>query len=227
MAEITLAAELGRPVGSAASRRLRNQGRIPAVVYGHGTDPLPISVAARELRTALSTEAGINALLSLQVEGGSGYLAMARDIQRHPVRHTVIHVDFQVVNRDEAVTADVPLNLVGEAVEVGRADGIVEQQLFSVPVKATPADIPNSLEIDVSRLTVGDSLRVADISLPARVEVDVDPDTVAVTAIASRLARGAEGAAAEEGAAGTEGGAAGAEGEPLAAADTAGTEGEG
>ena len=219
MADITLAAELGRPVGSAASRRLRHQGRIPAVVYGHGADPLPISVAARELRAALSTDAGINALLSLQVDGGSGYLAMARDIQRHPVRHTVIHVDFQVVNRDEAVVADVPLNLTGEAVEVGRADGIVEQQLFSVPVKAKPADIPNSLEIDVSRLTVGDSLRVADIALPAGVEVDVDPDTVAVSGIASRLARA-------EGAEGAEPGAEGAEGEPLAAADGAGAEGE-
>lgn len=220
MADITLAAERGRPVGSAASRRLRNQGRIPAVVYGHDADPLPISVVARELRAALSTEAGINALLSLRVDGGSDYLAMARDIQRHPVRHTVIHVDFQVVRRDEAVGADVALNLVGEAIEVAHADGIVEQQLFSVPVIAKPADIPNALEIDVSTLTVGESLRVADIVLPAGVEVDVDTDTVAVTAIPSRFARaGAEGA--EEGGAA----AAEAEGTPLAPADAAGGEG--
>lgn len=197
MAEITLHAERGRTVGSAAARRLRHEGRIPAVVYGHGSEPLPISVDGRDLRTALSTEAGLNALLSLQV-GDESHLAMARDIQRHPVRHTVTHVDFQLVNRNEAMAAEVPLTLVGEAEEVEHADGVVEQQLFSVPVQAVPGDIPPHLELDVSALVVGGSLRLADISLPPGVEVVGDPETVAVTAVAPSVTEEEPGVGAGE-----------------------------
>ncbi len=137
MAEITLDAEAGRPAGSRPARRLRAEGRIPAVVYGHGTDPLPVSVVGRELRAALSSEAGLNALLSLKV-GGDSYLTMAREIQRHPVRGTVVHVDFQVVDREQTVSAEVPVNLVGEATEVDHADGVVDQQLQFVPARERP-----------------------------------------------------------------------------------------
>jgi large subunit ribosomal protein L25 len=113
MAEITLVAEPGRSGGSAASRRLRAAGRIPAVVYGHGSTATAVSVDGRELRQALSGEAGLNQLLNLQIDGAS-QLALARAIQRHPVRHTVLHVDFQVVRRDEVISAEVPILLQGE-----------------------------------------------------------------------------------------------------------------
>jgi large subunit ribosomal protein L25 len=179
MAEITLAAEIGRPLGSRATRRLRASGRIPGIVYGHGAEPVPVAVAARDLRIALSSESGSNALLSLDT-GQESYLTLARDIQRHPVRNTVTHVDFLIVGRDEVIAAEVPIILVGEAIEVQHGDGLVEQQLFALSVHARPADIPTSVEVDISGLTIGDSVRVADLDLPAGVSTDVDGEAAIV-----------------------------------------------
>lgn len=181
MAEITLVAESGRATGSSSSRRLRSEGRIPAVVYGHGIDPISVSVDARELRTALSGEAGSRALLSLQI-GGEAHLAMARQLQRHPVRHTVTHIDFQVVRHDEIISAEVPVHLTGEAIEVNRADGLIEHELQALPVRSTPGGLPSSFEVDISALSIGDSIRASDLPLPEGVELDTDPDTVVVSA---------------------------------------------
>ncbi|MGH9208179.1 MAG: 50S ribosomal protein L25, partial [Acidimicrobiales bacterium] len=174
MAEIKVAAEVGRPIGSRPARRLRRDGRIPGVIYGHGIDPLPVAVEARSLRAALTTEAGLNALLAIEVDGTS-HLTLAREIQRHPVRGSVSHVDFQVVRRDEVVTSDVPINLVGEAAEVHKGDGMVEQQLFSLSVQAVPAAIPNIIEVDISDLTIGQAIRVVDIVLPQGASTELDP----------------------------------------------------
>src|ERR1700728_2232991 len=180
MPEIVLDAQIGRTSGSAEARRLRREGLVPGTVYGHGSDPVSVAVGARDLRTALSGEAGTNALLSLQA-GQHTYLTLARELQRHPVRGTVTHVDFQIVRRDELISAEIPVNLIGEALEVQHGDGMVEQQLFTLPVRAFTADIPNFVELDISSLTIGTSLRVADLQLPDAVAVDVDPDvTVAV-----------------------------------------------
>ena len=196
MAEITLIAELGRSPGSAASRRLRSAGRIPGVVYGHGLAATSVSVDARDLRHALSGEAGLNQLLSLNV-GSDTHLAMARSLQRHPVRHTVIHVDFQVVRRDEVIAADVPVVMVGEAKAVEQEKGIVEQVLNSLTVKATPDRIPSHLEIDISGLRVGEGVRVGDLTLPPSVTTDVNPDEIVVNASISRAAVELEAAEAE------------------------------
>src|SRR5688572_8794233 len=141
MAEITLVAETGRPAGSAASRRLRREGKIPGVVYGHGMQPVPVSVDGRELRHALTGDAGLNALLNLQVDGDT-HLTMARVLQRDPVRSTVTHVDFQVVSRDEIISADVPVHLIGEAKQVVGEGGVVEHSITSLTVSATPSRIP-------------------------------------------------------------------------------------
>ncbi|HVM01789.1 MAG TPA: 50S ribosomal protein L25 [Acidimicrobiales bacterium] len=225
MPEITLPAETGRALGSRSSGRLRAAGKIPGVVYGHGIEPLPVAVDARALRAALTTEAGFNALLDVRVEGTS-HLAMARDLQRHPVRHTVVHVDFQVVRRDEVISADVPVALVGEPEEVHRRDGVVEQQLFQLAVHATPGRIPNAVEVDVSGLAIGDTVRVGDLALPPGVTTDVDPEAPVVVAqppqvSAEDLLTEAEQAAAEQ--AGAE--EAGAEGAAEPAAGAEGGEG--
>jgi large subunit ribosomal protein L25 len=204
MAEITLVAEAGREVGSRPARRQRASGRIPAVVYGEGVEPVAVTVAARELRAALSSEAGLNALLSLDI-AGKRYLTLARELQRHPVRGTLIHVDFQVVNPDREVTADVPITLVGEAIELQRADGVLEQMLFVMPIKARPAAIPSHLEVDISDLVIGASVRVVDIALPPGVSADIDPEAAIAIGSAPRVAvEAAEGEAAE-GEAGEEG----------------------
>jgi large subunit ribosomal protein L25 len=202
MPEITLEAEVGRPLGSRPARRLRRDGMIPGVVYGHGTDPVPVAVAGRDLRTALAGASGANTLLSLKA-GDRTFLTLAREMQRHPVRGTVTHVDFQIVRRDEVIAADVPIALVGEAIEVHHGDGLVDQQLFTLPVRAKPADIPSVVELDVSGLTIGGALRVADLVLPRGVTTDLEDDAVVVNGQPPRVqavaGEGAEGAATEAG----------------------------
>jgi large subunit ribosomal protein L25 len=187
MAEITLAAEAGRIIGSRASGRLRAAGRIPGVVYGHGQDPLPVSVDARELRHALSTEAALNQLLELAVDG-QRLLTLAREVQRHPVRNTVTHVDFLIVRRDEVITTDVPIVMVGEAKAVEQERGVVAQPLASLSVRATPAHIPPHIEVDITEMAVGDTVRVGDLRLPRGVTTEVDAEEAVITATTSEVA---------------------------------------
>jgi large subunit ribosomal protein L25 len=221
MPETTLVAEPGRTIGTSSTRRLRNEGKIPGVVYGHGTDPVPVSVVGREFRTAMSGEASLNTLLTLDVDGTS-YLTLARDIQRHPVKGTVTHIDFLIVRRDEVIAAEVTINLIGEAVEVHHGDGVVDQQLFTLPIRAIPTAIPSSLEIDISDLIIGAALKVSDITLPDGVTADIDDDVSVVVGQPPRVAttgeegfegEGAEGEEGIEGAEGAEGAEASSEGE--------------
>ncbi|MGH9018373.1 MAG: 50S ribosomal protein L25 [Acidimicrobiales bacterium] len=223
MAEFTLVAEAGRTVGSRTARRLRHDGRIPAVVYGNGVDPISVTVGARDLRAALSTDAGVNAVLSLQV-GGTTLTTMARELQRHPVRNTVIHVDFQVVDPNREITSEVSITLVGEALELHRADGILDQQLFALPIRSRPSDIPTHLEVDITELTIGSSVRVADIVLPPGVATDLDPESVVAAGQAPRVSEAAEVAEGEEGAEAPEAAAASTSGGD-AAAESAGGDG--
>jgi large subunit ribosomal protein L25 len=177
--EIDLPADAGRPTGSRAASRLRAAGKIPGVIYGHGIDPVAVAVDGRALRSALHTEAGLNALLNLHLDGES-HLAVVREVQRHPVRNTVVHVDFQVVRRDEIIAAEVPVELVGEAEAVHREDGVVDHHLFTLTVHATPGRVPNCIEVDVSELAIGDTIRVGDLPLPDGVTTDVDPEMAVV-----------------------------------------------
>jgi len=218
MAEFTLAAEVGRPHGSRATRRLRREGKIPGVIYGHGTDPVPVAVVGRELRHALNGEAGANQLLSLDT-GEATYLALARAMQRDPVAQTVIHVDFQIVRRDEVISADVQVVLVGEALEVQHGDGLVDQQMFALTVNARPSEIPTSIELDISELTIGAQLRVSDLQLPSGVTTDVDPETAVVIGQPPRVVALEEEGEAVEGEEGEEAAAAPAEASGEAAAE--------
>ncbi|HTV10542.1 MAG TPA: 50S ribosomal protein L25 [Acidimicrobiales bacterium] len=195
MPEITLLAEVGRTTGSAESRRLRHGGRIPAIVYGHGMEPLSISIGARDLRTALSAH-GVNQVLSLQVDGAT-HLVLARQLQRHPVRRTVSHVDFQVVRTDEVVTAEVPLVIVGTAALVEQERGVLEHTLTSLTIRTTPTQIPEEITVDVTDLEVGGAIRVGDLKLPAGIRTEVDPEEVVVVATAARAEVAAEEAPAE------------------------------
>ena len=180
MSEIVLSAGTDRVTGTRSSRRLRRASRVPGVVYGLSQDPVSIDVAWADLREALTTDAGVNAVIHLEI-GGEKQMSIVKEIQRHPVGRDVTHVDFLRIDPDQDVTVDVPLVMVGDAKAVTDADGMVDQNLFSLTVNAAPDSIPNELEVDISDLTVGDSLRVADIALPAGVTTDVDPEeTVAV-----------------------------------------------
>lgn len=178
--QITLNAATDRQLGSRASRRLRREGKVPGVVYGHGTEPTSVAVEWSDLRAALTTDAGLNALINLQVDGDSK-LTIVKDMQRHPVRRDVTHVDFIVIDRDTKLEVEVPLVL--ENTDGDNLNGlVVDQQLFSLPVAAKPDAIPNELVVDCSALTVDEPVRAGSVVLPDGVELNVDPEDPIVTA---------------------------------------------
>jgi large subunit ribosomal protein L25 len=212
MAEITVTAETGRPTGSRASGRLRSEGKVPGVVYGLGQDPVTVGVPWRELRHALTGEAALNALIDLRFDGHAE-LVMVKELQRHPVRRNVLHVDFLRVSRDQELTVDVPVTLVGEASAVLDVDGVVEQVLFAVAITAKPQSIPNELMLDISHLAPGDTLRVSDLPMPAGVVAASDPDEPVVATSVGSATEAAEGEAEGEAAEGEAGTGEGADGE--------------
>ena len=187
MQEVVLPLELGRATGSGSSRRLRLQGKVPATVYGLGKDAVSVSVDYRELRGALSTEAGLNVVLSLDI-GGEHEMALVKEMQRNPLRDEVTHVDFLRVEPDSDVAVEVPIRLTGVASAVLDINGIVERTLDTLRVLAKPRSIPNELVLDVSDLTVGDTLTVADLELPFGVTALVDETAPVVSGIITRSA---------------------------------------
>ena len=185
MDEIVLTAATGRTVGTRPSRRLRATGDIPAVVYGLDQEPVTVTVEWPELRRAITTEAGLNAVIQLEIDGDR-HLSIVKDIQRHPVRRDVLHVDFIRIDPDREVVVDVPIVFVGDAEEVTNNDGMVDQNLFALTISSTPSNIPTEIEIDISALTIGDSLRVGDLVLPQGVTTEVDPDDAVAVAMITR-----------------------------------------
>ena len=187
MSEVTLTASTGRETGTRPSRRLRREGLIPGVVYGEGKDATVLSVDRKELRRALSTDAGQNALISLTVDGTT-YLTVVKELQRHPVRREVTHVDFLTVDPDAAIEVEVPIHLVGEAKEVSQNGGITEQRLMALKVLVKPGAIPDGIDADITDLTLTTTITAADLVLPAGVELVTDPEQAVVTAELTRAA---------------------------------------
>jgi len=164
MADQQLKAEPREGAGKGVARKLRAAGRVPAVLYGHGKDTRWLSVDARDLFHLLHGAAGGNVLIDLVVDGEKT-MAMAREIQRDHVRGQYLHVDFLEVRRDEKVTVDVPVHLVGESVGV-KAGGVLEHHLWELKIECLPQDLPDAIEADISALSVNDSLHVSDIVVP-------------------------------------------------------------
>lgn len=177
---LTLTAETDRAIGSRSSRRLRKEGKIPAVIYGAGDDPTPIAVEWSALRAALTTPAGFNALITLEF-GDTERLTIVKDMQRHPVRRDVTHVDFIIIDRSKPLDVDVPVTLENTDADHLK-ELVVDQQLFSLPVSSLPGSIPNEFVIDCISLTLDDPIRAESIDLPSGVELNVDPDEPIVIA---------------------------------------------
>jgi large subunit ribosomal protein L25 len=176
MAEVRIDASRRDQYGKGAARRVRASGRVPAIVYGHGMEPLPIALDRREFVTALQTEAGMNVLLDIQVDGDTT-LALMKDLHRDPVRGTLLHADFIKVDRDEEVEVEVPIHLVGEAVGV-KEGGALEHPLNSVHVRCKATEVPQSIDADISGLKIGDSLRIAELATGRTFQILNDPDSV-------------------------------------------------
>lgn len=172
MAEV-LEAQTGRALGSRSSGRLRREGYVPAVLYGLGMEPVHLSLEWPPLRRALNATGGGSSPLRIRVDG-TEHLTLVKDLQRHPVRRDVLHIDFLAVDPDEKVDVDVLLVTTGVE-ELGTADqDKVVLELRSLAVSCKPAAIPSEIQVDVSGLTADTQIRVADLTLPAGVTTDVD-----------------------------------------------------
>ncbi|MEI2640414.1 MAG: 50S ribosomal protein L25 [Microthrixaceae bacterium] len=187
MSDATLTAESGRQTGTSASRRARHDRQLPGVVYGAGKDSIAITVDKKDFRLAMSTEAGINAVIDLQVDGGSDQV-IVREVQRHPVRRDVIHVDFMRIDPTRPIELDVPLHLVGEAKKVTVNGGMTEQRLNRIRVRAAADRIPGKIEVDISEMTLERSLLVKDLNLPEGLVCLTSPQLAVVTAELTRAA---------------------------------------
>ncbi len=192
-------------LGSAEARRLRRQGLVPGVLYGRET-PVAISIAERDLRAALTGDAGLNAVLDVVVDSGKAHASVLKEYQLDPVRGTVTHVDLQEVRLDRTIHATVSLHLVGEAAGT-KEGGVLTQALTEINVEALPMDVPAAVEFDVSELRLGGSAHLSEIALPDGVTLVDDGETVFASVTQpsreepEELAEGGEEAAAGDAAA--------------------------
>jgi large subunit ribosomal protein L25 len=208
--------------GKGSARKLRAAGRVPGVVYGRGGDPVLISADARELFHILHTEAGMNVLVELRVDGDT-LLAMPREVQRDHLRGVFKHVDFLRIARDEKVTVEIPVHVIGDSEGV-RMGGVVEHHLWNLQVECFPQDVPASIEADITHVALNDSLKVSDLELPGSVTILTDPEEIVVSVVPPQVLRvEAEEEAAEAEAAEAE---AAAEGAAAEAAENAGESGD-
>jgi len=188
--ERKLKAEPRTDTGKGAARKIRAAGRVPAVVYGHGADPLPVSIEARELFHLLHTDAGMNILVDMRVDHDS-FLAMPREIQRDNLKGRFLHVDFLRIARDEKVSVEVPIHLGGESHGV-KEGGVIEHHLWNLHLECLPQDVPASIEADISGLGINESLKVSDLRVPAALTVLTSPDEVIVSVVPPQILRALE-----------------------------------
>jgi large subunit ribosomal protein L25 len=217
--ERKLEAERRTGTGKGVAHKIRAAGRVPAVVYGHGAESVALSVDARELFHTLHTDAGMNVLVDLKVDGET-LLTMPREIQQDHLRGVFLHVDFLRIARDQKIAVEVPIQITGESAGV-KAGGVVEHHLWNLHLEAFPQDVPASLEADITKLGIGDSLKVSDLKISDKLTVLTDADETVVSVVEPQVLRleeeveAVEGVEAEpgaEGATGQEAEQAGAEG---------------
>lgn len=218
--EVTLDAEARPGTGKGVNRKLRAAGKVPGVIYGRGSTPTPVAVERMALMRAFKTDAGRNVLIDIKLEGET-HLTLARELQRNPVGGAILHVDFLKIARDVAIEVDVPIHIEGESPGV-KEGGVIEHHLWNVRVSCLPTNVPDRLTADVSRMIIGDMLRVGDLITIEGVTILTDAEEAVLgvvvpqvlqveepVAVEGELAEGEEAAEAAEG----EEGAPAAEGE--------------
>ncbi|HZE34573.1 MAG TPA: 50S ribosomal protein L25/general stress protein Ctc [Actinoallomurus sp.] len=210
MSEVRIAAEPRTEFGKGPARRTRRAGKVPAVLYGHGTDPRHISLPGHELMLALKSA---NVLLRVQGLDGGEELALPKDVQRDPLKGFLEHVDLVVVTRGEKVTVEVPIQLTGDIAP----DGMLDQQLIQVSLEVEATHIPQAVEVSVEGMVVGDAIHAKDLKLPTGATLDAEDDALVLHVIAAPTAAQMEAELGEgeaaEGEAAAEGEGAAAEGE--------------
>src|SRR5262245_14626595 len=172
--------------GSGDSRRLRADGFIPGVLYGAGKPAQSFTVNERALRDVLTGEHGTNAILDVVIDGGKPHHAVLKDYQLHPIRKRLLHIDLQEVRLDVAIQSAVHIELVGES-EGQKFGGVLTQVTREVLVEALPMSVPDKLELDITSMEIGDSLRVSDLVVPEDVTILTDPEEVLASVIQPRV----------------------------------------
>lgn len=184
--------------GKGAARKLRGTGRIPGVVYGRHEDTRAVSVDAHELEVLFSRISVENTIIELSVEGEKEAVsALVREVQSHPYRNEVVHVDFYQVHAGEELEVDVPIRLEGVPAGVREEGGVLDHVIHELTVRCLPSNIPNVLTLDVSAMEIGDSLHVSDLPLPEGVTSMIDGERTVCGVAAPRIE---EEPAVEEGA---------------------------
>jgi large subunit ribosomal protein L25 len=184
VSEVRISAEPRTEFGKGGARRTRRAGKVPAVLYGHGTDPRHISLPTREFERALHTDAGSNVLLTLAIEGGSDELALPKSIQRDPVRGVIEHVDLILVRRGEKITVEVPVHISGDVA----SGGLLDTQLTTLSVLTEATHIPSGFEVSIDGLEIGSAIHAKEVELPSGTELVTDGDAVVVHVMAAPTA---------------------------------------
>src|SRR5436305_8217330 len=199
MATVSFNATAREGTGKGAARTLRRQGQVPAVIYGHGREPLSLSLNARDLDKMLGHIQAESTVIEVTVDGHTSK-TLIREIQRHPIKRQILHVDFQALVAGEKVTVSIPIVLTGIPEGVRLEGAVLDQTLRELEIEVDPSNIPDHVELDVTNLVIGDSLHVSDIKLPEGVEILDAPETsVAVLAAPRAVMEEAPAADAVEG----------------------------
>ena len=185
MAIASLSATARDGAGTGNARKLRQNGQVPAVIYGHGREPQSLSIVARDLDKLLTQVPAESTVFELAIDGKTAR-TLIREIQRHPFKKQILHVDFMELVAGEKVIVDIPLVFVGTPEGVRTGGGLLEQILHSIEVNVDPSSIPNHIDVDVSQLIMGHSVHVRDLNLPEGVEVLTDVDATVCAVIAPR-----------------------------------------
>jgi large subunit ribosomal protein L25 len=201
MATANLSAKTRSATGKGVARKLRAAGEVPAVIYGHNREPQALSLNAHELALLLEKVPYQSTVIELAIEGGNAR-TLIRELQRHPFKKQILHVDFQELVAGEKVTVKVPLHYTGVPEGVRLGGGVLDQILHEVEISVDPANIPGHITVDVTALTIGHSIHAGEVPLPAGVELLTDADaTVCVCAapkVSEEAAPAAEGAGEPE-----------------------------
>ena len=182
MPEVKIAAETRDEFGKGAARRIRRGGRVPAVLYGHGTETRHLTLPGHDMMLALKTP---NVLLRLEGLKNGSEIALPKAVQRDPLKGFIEHVDLILVRRGEKVTVEVPLRVSGE---IAPGDGLLNQALVQIPVEADATNIPQGIDVDVEGMEIGQAVHASDLTLPPGVTLQVEPDTLVLHVIAQQVA---------------------------------------
>lgn len=194
----SLQAEDRKRTGTGVLKEMRREGFIPSVIYGNGFENRKVKVNSKQFRDLVSHTASTNILVDLQLDGGESQLALVRELQHDPLSGAVLHADFLAVKADSAITAQLPVELVGEAIGV-KLGGQLEQMLHTVEIECLPKDLPELIEADISELDVGNLLHIGDVKWPEGVSPTIGSDVVVALVAKTRVAL-SEAAQGEEGA---------------------------